>query len=88
MYELKNVLEEQRPGNESGMVGLLHKIGIRKADRMVENEKSQASLTQRESKGFSQAGRFEIRTDLAVEKKEDFTEKARELSGVSMKVGS
>ena len=53
MYELKNVLEEQRPGNESGMVGLLHKIGIRKADRMVENEKSQASLTQRESKGFS-----------------------------------
>ena len=85
MYELKNVLEEQRPGNESGMVGLLHKIGIRKADRMVENEKSQASLTQRESKGFSQAGRFEIRTDLAVEKKEDFTEKARELSGVSMR---
>lgn len=85
MYELKNVLEEQRPGNESGMVGLLHKIGIRKADRMVENEKSQASLTQRESKGFSQEGRFEIRTDLAVEKKEDFTEKARELSGVSMR---
>ena len=29
--------------------------------------------------------RFEIRTDLAVEKKEDFKKEARELSGVSLK---